>query len=46
MREWINHTFNALHVYCRLRDLGVADRIARKIASLYEDLFASHLLYQ
>jgi len=29
------HTYNALHIYCRLRDLGVSKPIARKICQIF-----------
>jgi len=46
MRQWIQHHFNALHIYCRLVDLGLGTKQARIIASLYEALLTRHLLYR
>jgi len=34
----LHHYGNALHVYCRLRDLGVPKCIAKKIGWIYEKL--------
>lgn len=45
MRKMMQHYFNALHVYCRLIDLGISAKLARKIAALYESLLTCHLLY-
>jgi len=35
----IQHTFNALHVYGRLTDLGLPENWARKISRSYEKIF-------
>ena len=31
-----NHTYNPEHFYCRLKDLGIPKRIARKYSERYE----------
>ena len=46
MRKFMEHYLNALHVYCRLRDVGISRKSAKKIALAYENLIAFHLLYQ
>lgn len=32
----LQHRLNPLHIYCRLRGMGVADRAARAVTSCYE----------
>jgi len=39
----IQHTFNALHVYGRLIDLGLPENWARKISRSYEKAFHKFL---
>ena len=36
MLRWTRHNGNCLHVYCRLRDLGVGKVWARRLARLWE----------
>lgn len=36
LRSRLQHAFNPLHVYCRLRTLGVAHRAASKMTLCYE----------
>ena len=36
MRGWIRHHLNPLHVYCRLRDLGMDRKRARDWARWWE----------
>jgi len=36
VRETVCHRLNAMHVYCRLRDLGVGRQRALRIARRYE----------
>ena len=36
LTEWWQHYGNPLHVYCRMRDLGVGKRRAVKICTEYE----------
>jgi len=38
VRPRICHRINALHIYCRLRDLGLGKRRALRIARRYERL--------
>lgn len=35
VRDSLQHWFNPLHVYCRLRDMHVEDPIASRISGLY-----------
>ena len=36
IRTIINHVFNPLHVFCRLRDLGISKSRARWLCSIHE----------
>ncbi|QJB56991.1 hypothetical protein [Pseudodesulfovibrio sp. zrk46] len=36
LRSHLQHRLNPLHVYCRLRTLGFADKAARAVTSCYE----------
>jgi len=36
IRKWFYHVFNPLHIYCRMRDIGVEDCKARSIGKKYE----------
>ncbi len=38
MKNCLQHKLNPLHLYCRLRDLGVSASTATRISSLYERL--------
>ena len=38
-KSYIQHRFNPLHVYCRLRDYGVSSRVAIRITSAYERVY-------
>lgn len=38
-KSYIQHRFNPLHVYCRLRDYGVSSRAAIRITSAYERVY-------
>ena len=44
MKKSLQHSLNALHMYCRLRDFGLPIRQAKKIATIYEFL-TNRLLY-
>lgn len=35
-RDFIQHHMNPLHIYCRLRSLGLAGATARKVSTCYE----------
>lgn len=39
LRCRFQHRLNPLHVYCRLRELGVPGRFAVRVASVYERLY-------
>lgn len=36
LRNYLQHRFNPVHLYCRLRDLGLGKSKARKMCSAYE----------
>ncbi|KHK01612.1 hypothetical protein NY78_2912 [Desulfovibrio sp. TomC] len=38
IRDFMQHMFNPLHVYCRLKDLGVAAPTAHRVTRAYERL--------
>jgi len=38
MQAAIAHKVNPLHVYCRLRDIGLPEPIARRISKGYETI--------
>lgn len=38
LREFLQHKFNPLHVYCRLVSLGFQETSARRICYAYEGL--------
>jgi hypothetical protein len=38
LRNHLQHTLNPLHVYCRLRDMGLAAPTARRLAVRWERL--------
>lgn len=38
IRSRLQHRLNPLHVYCRLRTMGVADNAARAMTSCYEKM--------
>ena len=38
-KSYIQHCFNPLHIYCRLRDYGVSSRVAIRITSAYERVY-------
>ncbi|WP_018123769.1 hypothetical protein [Desulfovibrio oxyclinae] len=38
MRSRLQHRLNPLHVYCRLRDLGLCDSAAHRISVCWERL--------
>ena len=44
IRSHFQHHFNPLHVYCRLRTLGVADKAARFVTSCYEKVVYRRVL--
>ncbi len=35
----LQHHFNPLHVYCRLRDWGISSRLASRFSSFYERFY-------
>jgi len=36
IRNFMQHFFNPLHVYCRLKDLGVRTPTAHRVTQAYE----------
>lgn len=36
IRNTMQHLFNPLHVYCRLRTVGLSGALAKKLSALYE----------
>ncbi|EHJ47704.1 hypothetical protein DFW101_1696 [Solidesulfovibrio carbinoliphilus subsp. oakridgensis] len=36
VRDFMQHFFNPLHVYCRLKDMGVAAPAAHRMTRAYE----------
>ncbi|HEU6438353.1 MAG TPA: hypothetical protein VE028_12955 [Nitratidesulfovibrio sp.] len=36
VKHFLQHRFNPLHVYCRLRDVGLSPRTAGRVSGLYE----------
>lgn len=36
MRNWMNHRINPLHIYCRLVDIGLGKKTARKFSKWLE----------
>ncbi len=36
IRSHLQHRLNPLHVYCRLRTMGIADKAARVMTACYE----------
>lgn len=39
VKSYIQHYFNPLHVYCRLRDAGVPNRAAIRVSAVYERVY-------
>jgi len=44
MKKFFQHNFNELHIYCRLRSLGLSHKTSKQIASLC-GAFTSYLIY-
>lgn len=43
MGTTIKHYMNPLHIYCRLRDLGIAKGTARFLCRIYERIIFKHV---
>lgn len=43
MKTKIQHYLNSLHVYCRLRDVGISKSRALALVSIYERLIKNYL---
>ena len=37
--SYLEHIFNPLHVYCRLRGLGISQKPARRWSQVYERVY-------
>jgi len=44
VKGFIQHHFNPLHVYCRLRSAGFKPVMAQRVCTLYEKFFYNFLL--
>lgn len=44
LRMAVQHFFNPLHMYCRLKDFGLAGPTAHKMCRVYERLIYRHIL--
>ncbi len=38
-RHKMQHHFNPLHIYCRLRTMGCSNALAKKLSTFYEQYF-------
>jgi len=38
-KAYLQHRFNPLHVYCRLRDYGLSSRFAIRVSNAYERFY-------
>lgn len=36
IRNYLQHRLNPVHMYCRLMDIGLARKSARRLCSVYE----------
>lgn len=36
IRNAVHHLFNPLHVYCRLKDIGLSKPVAHRVSRVYE----------
>ena len=43
MSKTLQHYLNPLHIYCRLRDLGLAEKLAVFLCQLYERTVFNYL---
>jgi hypothetical protein len=39
MKQLTQHSTNVLHIYCRLRDMGLSKKWAGRVAKVYERTF-------
>lgn len=44
IRSRLQHRLNPLHLYCRLRTLGIADKAARVVTGCYERIVYRRVL--
>jgi len=38
-KAYLQHRFNPLHIYCRLRDYGLSTRFAIRVSNAYERFY-------
>lgn len=38
-KAYLQHRFNPLHVYCRMRDYGLPNRMAMRVSNAYERFY-------
>ncbi len=43
MTSVLQHYLNPLHIYCRMRDLGISKKVALCMCRLYECIFFNQL---
>lgn len=46
IRDWFHHKLNPLHVYCRMRDIGVEECKAKSFGRKYESYIYKAFLSQ
>ncbi|MDL2267703.1 hypothetical protein LJC46_06930 [Desulfovibrio sp. OttesenSCG-928-G15] len=39
VKAYLQHRFNPLHVYCRLRDYGLSSNMAIRVSNAYERVY-------
>ncbi|GAB6124708.1 hypothetical protein [Humidesulfovibrio idahonensis] len=44
LRRHLQHLLNPLHLYCRLKEAGVTEAMARRLSQAYERALYRHLL--
>ena len=40
LRNYLQHILNPAHIYCRLRDMGLGQRKARRMTCVYARLYS------
>lgn len=45
VRRYFQHVFNPLHIYCRLRDVGVHPPSAMKVTMAYSRFIHRYLVF-
>lgn len=44
VRDQLQHVLNPLHVYCRLKEAGLTEAVARRLTETYERAFYRRVL--